>query len=159
MLAAYLLLPDSTVNYGVFGSYLSCDSTARTDWKMKALLALFVTLLLSLSAMGQDDPYAIIDTGRIDSVPASPGDRIDIFINHVNNGEFRGLTVADLRWAAVGGQLVRTLVDKRIHATYYELTWDGRDQSDRAATSGIYSYRLEAQDFSKTRKMMLIKQY
>ena len=109
--------------------------------------------------MGQDDPYGITDKGRIGSVAISPGDRVDVPINHVNNEELRGLTVTDLRWAAVGGQLVRTLVDKRIHARYHEVTWDGRDQSDRAATSGIYSYRLEMQDFSETRNMMLIKQY
>jgi hypothetical protein len=57
----------------------------------------------------------------------------------------------------IRGQLVRTLIDKRTPAGYHEVTWDGRNQSDRAAASGVYFYRLETQDFSKTRKMMLIK--
>jgi hypothetical protein len=57
----------------------------------------------------------------------------------------------------IRGQLVRTLVNKRTPAGYHEVTWDGRDQSDRAAASGVFFYRLETQDFSKTRKMMLIK--
>jgi len=57
----------------------------------------------------------------------------------------------------IKGQLVRTLVDGATPAGYHEVNWDGRDQSDRAAASGVYFYRLETRDYSKTRKMMLIK--
>lgn len=134
--------------------------------KMKVLSALFVTLLLSLSAMGQDDPKGIIDPVRIESVPASPGDRIDAPICLVDDEALRGLTVpikfeqhlltldtgdVSLKIFNIRGRLLRTLVDKRTPAGYREMTRDGRDQSDRAAASGVHLYQLRTRDFSKTR--------
>ena len=39
----------------------------------------------------------------------------------------------------------------------YEVTWDGRDDSGRAASSGIYFVRLAAADGTRVRKLALVR--
>ncbi|HUU26680.1 MAG TPA: S8 family serine peptidase [archaeon] len=62
------------------------------------------------------------------------------------------LNIYDLR-----GRLVRTLVDEARQGGTYEVFWDGTDQSGRRVSSGTYLYRLQAGDFVRTRKMVLLK--
>jgi len=50
------------------------------------------------------------------------------------------------------GQKVASLVDGKQKAGYKAATWDASSLS-----SGIYFYRLQAGDFSATRKMVLLK--
>jgi uncharacterized protein YdaL len=52
----------------------------------------------------------------------------------------------------VQGKLVETLVNNRLEAGNYNIKWD----ADRYS-SGIYFYRLHSQNFSSTKKMVLIK--
>jgi choice-of-anchor B domain-containing protein len=62
------------------------------------------------------------------------------------------LTVHD-----AAGRLVRQLVDRRQDAGDYAATWDGRDVRGFEAPSGVYFYRLDAEDFTDSRKMLLVK--
>jgi hypothetical protein len=55
------------------------------------------------------------------------------------------------------GQKVRTLVNGRMEPGYHSVVWDGRSEEGRAVASGIYIYRFEAGDYSKTLKLMLLK--
>ena len=55
------------------------------------------------------------------------------------------------------GQEVRVLVDARNEAGHYTATWDGKDQLGRQVASGIYLYRLLANDYAASRRMMLLK--
>ncbi|MEA1996079.1 MAG: PQQ-binding-like beta-propeller repeat protein [Gemmatimonadota bacterium] len=55
------------------------------------------------------------------------------------------------------GRLVRTLVDSEKSAGGYTAFWDGTDSSGRKCTSGVYLYRIKAGNFSRTRKMVLLK--
>ena len=57
----------------------------------------------------------------------------------------------------IEGKLVTTLVDGPMPAGRHTVVWDGRDNTGRAAASGIYFYRLNTGEFSDTRKMTLIK--
>ena len=38
-----------------------------------------------------------------------------------------------------------------------EVIWDGRNESGKSVASGIYFYRMQANDFEKTYKMVLMK--
>jgi hypothetical protein len=62
-----------------------------------------------------------------------------------------------LRIYNIQGQLVRTLVDEPQKAGTHRVSWDGRDNAGRQVASGVYLYRLEAGDFSKSEKMVLIR--
>jgi len=55
------------------------------------------------------------------------------------------------------GQHVKTLLDNAVSAGNYSVTWDGTDQSGRRVTSGLYIYRIQAGNFTQSRKLMLMK--
>ncbi|HXF49386.1 MAG TPA: FlgD immunoglobulin-like domain containing protein [Verrucomicrobiae bacterium] len=55
------------------------------------------------------------------------------------------------------GQAVRTLVNEEKGAGYYQVVWDGKDQTGQAVSSGIYLYQIKAADFVETKKMQLVK--
>jgi hypothetical protein len=55
------------------------------------------------------------------------------------------------------GQRVRTLVDEVQTAGKKEVIWDGRDENRNEVASGVYFYKLEAKNFSQTKKMVLMK--
>lgn len=55
------------------------------------------------------------------------------------------------------GQKVKVLVDERKPPGYYEVTWDGRDDSGQEVGSGVYLCRLKARGFLEVRKIVLLK--
>ena len=55
------------------------------------------------------------------------------------------------------GQKVTTLVNKEMPAGHYAADWNGASDRGRRVSSGVYLYKLEAGDFIKTRKMLLLK--
>lgn len=55
------------------------------------------------------------------------------------------------------GRKVSTLHSGYLGAGQHEFTWYGVDQNGRQAASGIYFYRLSANEFNLTRKMTLLK--
>lgn len=55
------------------------------------------------------------------------------------------------------GQLVRTLVDEETAPGKYEAIWDGKDDSGKKVSSGIYFYQLKTPDYTATKKMVLLR--
>lgn len=55
------------------------------------------------------------------------------------------------------GQEVRTLVDERVMAGHHAVMWDGRDDSGRSLATGVYLYRLTANDYKQVKRMLLLK--
>lgn len=55
------------------------------------------------------------------------------------------------------GQKVRSLLDDDLSAGRHRVTFDGRDENGRVLASGIYLYRIQAGDFTQSRRMALIK--
>ncbi len=55
------------------------------------------------------------------------------------------------------GQKIRTLVSKKQTAGRYSVDWNGRDDAGIVVPSGIYLYRLNAETFVESRKMVVIK--
>jgi hypothetical protein len=57
----------------------------------------------------------------------------------------------------IKGALVKTMVSEKQPAGYYGLNWNGTDNSGNNVSSGIYIYRLRANDQVMSRKMVLMK--
>jgi hypothetical protein len=57
----------------------------------------------------------------------------------------------------IKGELVRTLVDGYKEAGYHTVRWDGRNQDGNEVASGVYFYRLVTNDFTSTKKMIMLK--
>lgn len=56
------------------------------------------------------------------------------------------------------GQLVRTVVDAETYDPgRYEVRWDGRNGRGHDVNSGVYFYRLHAEGFDQTRRMVLLR--
>jgi flagellar hook assembly protein FlgD len=55
------------------------------------------------------------------------------------------------------GAVVKTLVNGWYDAGYYRTTWNGTDERGQKVASGVYVYRLEANGFAATNKMLLMK--
>lgn len=57
----------------------------------------------------------------------------------------------------VVGQRIRTLVDQGMAAGLHQARWDGRDETGRDVASGTYLVRMDAERFSQTRKILLLR--
>ena len=55
------------------------------------------------------------------------------------------------------GQMVTRLHEGYLEAGVHQLIWDGKNANGSNVTSGVYFYRLEAENFDKTKKMLLVK--
>ncbi len=55
------------------------------------------------------------------------------------------------------GQRVKVLVNESRSAGIHSVIWDGADQNGISLPSGVYFYRLVADDFVDTRKMVLVR--
>jgi hypothetical protein len=55
------------------------------------------------------------------------------------------------------GRRVRTLLKQNQPAGSYRVAWDGRSQDGREAPAGVYFYRLQAQQQTATRKLVLLR--
>lgn len=57
----------------------------------------------------------------------------------------------------IQGRLVRVLADGYLPAGEHFVSWDGRDDGGRNLASGVYFYRLSAEDFSVGRRMVMLR--
>ena len=55
------------------------------------------------------------------------------------------------------GQLVHTIIDKNLSGGQYSVIWNGKNDAGQQVASGLYFYRFTAGNFTKTRKMILIR--
>ncbi|MCH8012643.1 MAG: T9SS type A sorting domain-containing protein [Candidatus Marinimicrobia bacterium] len=55
------------------------------------------------------------------------------------------------------GQKVTSLVNEHRRAGQHTVTWDGRNELGQSVSTGVYLYRIDAGDFSATKKMILLK--
>jgi hypothetical protein len=71
--------------------------------------------------------------------------------------ELASSAAVDLCIYDLKGALVRRLVSEPMPAGRHQAVWNGRDDIGRRVASGTYLYRLEAGEYSETRRMALIK--
>lgn len=55
------------------------------------------------------------------------------------------------------GQLVRALVDGRMAAGEFKVTWDGKDDRGAEVASGVYLYKIESTNLRLTKKVTFLK--
>jgi hypothetical protein len=66
-------------------------------------------------------------------------------------------SIAKLNIYNLKGQLVRTLLSEAKKAGNYNVLWDGKDNAQRNVASGVYLYRLNVNNETLQRRMLLIK--
>lgn len=55
------------------------------------------------------------------------------------------------------GQEIKTLIDEKREAGFYQISWDGKDNSGKKVGTGIYIYQLKAEEFVAVKKMVMIQ--
>lgn len=55
------------------------------------------------------------------------------------------------------GNLVKTLVNERKPTGFYVVSWNGKNDKGAKLANGVYFYRLQAGDYTVTKKMLLVK--
>jgi hypothetical protein len=55
------------------------------------------------------------------------------------------------------GRRIKTLFDGHQSPGIHSVSWDGRDENGQVLSSGIYFYRLQADGFEQTKRMLLMK--
>jgi len=73
--------------------------------------------------------------------------------------DFQGLNTirVALRVYNLTGQLVKTITDRQQKPGVYRVVWDGRDESGRKVTNGLYLYKLEIGNFVLMIKLILLR--
>ncbi len=55
------------------------------------------------------------------------------------------------------GQKVKVLVNEKLSAGQHSVVWNGKDDSGKSVSSGVYFYKLKAGSYTATRKMILLR--
>lgn len=55
------------------------------------------------------------------------------------------------------GRQVATLVNTEMDAGYHQVTWNGTDNTGQRVATGVYFYRINAGEFTTTKKMIMMK--
>jgi hypothetical protein len=55
------------------------------------------------------------------------------------------------------GQLVSVLKDGRTEPGRYSIAWDGKNRTGERVSSGVYFYKMEADQYSAVKKMLVVK--
>lgn len=77
----------------------------------------------------------------------------DTYVNY----SIRDAGRVNLKVYNVRGQVVKTLVDRKLQPGQYQAHWDGTNENGYLVSSGIYFCKMEANDFRATKKMILLK--
>ena len=57
----------------------------------------------------------------------------------------------------IKGQKVKQLVSSKLSAGHHSVVWNGKDDSGKNVSSGVYFYRLKSGKYTSTKKMILMK--
>ncbi len=99
-----------------------------------------------------DDSPELPESFRLDQNypnPFNPTTHIDFYLKEK---AALSLVIYNIR-----GQAIRSFDLSSCGPGQHRVTWDGRDNSGRAVSSGCYLYRLEGTESSRARKMLLIR--
>ena len=55
------------------------------------------------------------------------------------------------------GREITQLVNTAQQAGFKSIQWDAKDSKDKLVSAGVYIYQIQADEFVKTRKMVLLK--
>ena len=127
-------------------------TTYHVGCRASGATAAYAVLAPSIVTDVDNDPSTLprgYDLGQNYPNPFNPTTSISFYIDRAAHVE---LTVYN-----VLGQQVANLIDEPLTAGEHVIEWDSRDGNGRSLASGVYVYRLQTDQFSAARKMLLVK--
>ena len=67
------------------------------------------------------------------------------------------VTVTMVVYNLLGQEVIRLVDNQAMEAGFHQVLWNGRNRAGRTTSSGVYIYRIQAGDFIKAHKMLLLK--
>ena len=106
----------------------------------------------------------LVSTG-IENAPISKVDDYSLAQNYPNpfnpNTEIKfnipRVSLVELSIFNTLGQKVKTLINGQLSANNYTFSWDGKDEYNKIMPSGIYFYRLKAENSTITKRMVFLR--
>lgn len=89
------------------------------------------------------------DLGQNYPNPFNPSTKLEFAVPHNSNVNISVFNIL--------GQKITTLVDNEYAAGYYSVDWDATSDDGSEVASGIYFYKIEADNYTNTKKLMLIR--
>ncbi len=104
-----------------------------------------------ITSAGEFDPFVpgVFKLYQNYPNPFNPVTRIDFSLERGGN--------VSLEVYNVIGQKIKTLLNGYYASGEYEIHWDGTTDNGEKVSSGIYFYRLTSDEYSRTRKMIMMK--
>jgi hypothetical protein len=115
------------------------------DWQIRSAIATPTAVI----EIGGPNVPRTFELGQNFPNPFNPRTRVEFALSQPSHVR---LSVYNLL-----GQHVVTLVDEHMPAGRYQADFEGRNQWGDEVPSGVYFYRLDTDEFSQTRKMMLLR--
>jgi hypothetical protein len=116
-------------------------------------LTVSVPVTLNVGPVSVDDPENILPIAfqlfQNYPNPFNPNTTISYQLSEVSKVQ---LTIFNLT-----GQYVKTLLRTQQSSGNYQVEWDGRDENGNQVASGVYLYRIRANNFMDVKKMILMK--
>jgi len=119
--------------------------------------------ILEGSATFGASPYTVMKLGASKTISTLP--ELSLSANYPN--PFNPTTTIEFSLPTAGqvelsiynvtGQKVITLIDQVYSAGEYQVVWNGKDARGNSVTSGVYFYKLSTGQYSKTKKMIMVK--
>jgi hypothetical protein len=116
------------------------------------------TITVSISAdVGEDETQENIESFDLSQNYPNPFNPVTAIRFKVEGERSKAPIPITLRVYNILGQLVRILVDEEKPPGSYDVAWDGKDSFGNEVSSGIYFFRLVADNYQETKKMTLVK--
>ncbi len=143
--ATFSITMDSTASIGQFVTATATDSAGNTSE--------FSACFEITTAVSVEEPENLVPTefALFANFPNPFNPETTIRYGVPKTAHVR-LIIFNLR-----GQVVRTLVDEQQTAGFHGVKWDGLSDSGEKLASGVYVYRLKAEQFVQTRQMLMLK--
>lgn len=107
---------------------------------------------ISLQVVDNDDPSVSPMITKLEANYPNPFNPETTIRFSTKEAGIVSLKVYNLR-----GQLVRNLVSSNLPAGKHSIVWNGLDNNGNSVSSGVYLYRMDSANYSKTLRMILMK--
>ncbi len=156
--------------YGDHPYQLADQTTETTFTETLTLEGTYIYYIRAIYAEGEGAPCDTSSIAFPFTVVANGDEPTPVLVNalHANYpNPFNPTTTISYSLAKSGdvtlrvyntkGQLVRILDQGNKKAGNYSVAWDGKNSSGKTVSSGLYFFRMDAANYTNTRKMMLLK--
>jgi hypothetical protein len=116
------------------------------------------TITISIATdVGDDENQENIESFDLSQNYPNPFNPVTTIRFKVEGERSRAPIPITLKVYNILGRLVRILVDEEKIPGNYEAVWDGKDSQGKEVSSGIYFYRLDTENYRRTKRMTLVK--